>query len=401
MDNKLLELHFKLSSLVIFRDIMNCRTIQSLERLLKSFEDDDTIKQIQAYSDFVSNLYRHHNDLSSYILTLILEDENIYMIRKAHKLEISEKMHDCLVNELESLQAIADMTSEMVRSNIAYDGFLPEWDNTAYDFKAEYKNRVDNIERFGYGIYAKYYMFIVKESNIVPVKYPDEIKLSQLIGYSRQRKLIIDNTLALINGKPASNVLLTGDAGTGKSSSVKAIANEYRDRGLRIIEIRKDQLRDIPVIIDNLSKNPLKFILFIDDLSFASDDDSFGALKAILEGSVSARADNIVIYATSNRRHLVKESFSDRDGDDMHRNDTVQELISLSERFGLKIAFSRPNKEEYLEIVRGLAEQNRLDMPADELEKEAERFAVGRSGRSARAAKQFIDKMLTCHNTLN
>lgn len=379
---------------------MNCRTIQSLERLLKSFEDDDTIKQIQAYSDFVSNLYRHHNDLSSYILTLILEDENIYMIRKAHKLEISEKMHDCLINELESLQSVSEMTSEMVRKNIAYDGFLPEWDNTPYDFKAEYKNRVDNIERYGYGIYAKYFMFIVKESNIVPVKYPDEIKLSQLIGYEKQRQMIIDNTLALIDGKPASNVLLTGDAGTGKSSSVKAIANEFRDRGLRIIEVRKDQLRDIPVIIDNLSRNPLKFILFIDDLSFASDDDNFGALKAILEGSVSARADNIAIYATSNRRHLVKESFSDRDGDDMHRNDTVQELVSLSERFGLKISFSKPNKEEYLEIVYGLAEQNRLDMSKEELEKEAERYAIGRSGRSARAAKQFIDKMLTCHDTL-
>ncbi len=398
MNNRLIKLHFKLNSLVIFRDIMNCRTMQSLEKLFKSFEIDDTLKQIKAYSDFVSNLYRHQNDLSSYILTLILEDENIYMIRKAHKLEISEKMHDCLINELDSLQSIAEMTSDMVRGSIAYDGFLPDWDNTPYDFRKEYKNRIDNIERYGYGIYAKYYMFIVKESNIVPVKYPDEIKLSQLIGYQTQRKMIIDNTLALINGKPASNVLLTGDAGTGKSSSVKAIANEYRDRGLRIIEIRKDQLRDIPVIMDNLSKNPLKFILFIDDLTFSAGDDNFGALKAILEGSVSARADNIVIYATSNRRHLVKESFSDRDGDDMHRTDTIQELISLSERFGLKISFSRPTKSEYLDIVYGLAEQNNLDMSREELEKEAERFAVGRSGRSARAAKQFIDKMLTIHN---
>lgn len=399
MKNNLTELHFKLSSLVIFRDIMNCRTMQSLERLLISFDHDDTARQIQAYSDFVSNLYRHHNDLSSYILTLILEDDNIYMIRKAHKLDISDKMHECLLNELKSLQAIAEMTSEDVIKNIAYDGFLPQWDNTPYDFIAEYKNRIDNIDRFGYGIYAKYYMFIVKDSAVVPVKYPDEVKLSQLIGYTKQRQLIIDNTLALINGKPASNVLLTGDAGTGKSSSVKAIANEYRDRGLRIIEVRKDQLRDIPLLIDNLSKNPLKFILFIDDLSFASDDDNFGALKAILEGSVSARADNIVIYATSNRRHLVKESFSDRNGDDVHRNDTVQELVSLSERFGLKISFSKPNKAEYLEIVHGLAKQHKLDMTQEELDMEAERFAVGRSGRSARAAKQFIDKMLTCHNT--
>lgn len=397
MKNSLQELHYRLNSLVIFRDVMNCRTIQSLERLLESLEDNDTLKQLKAYSDFVSNLYRHHNDLSSYILTLILEDENIYMIRTAHRLEISQKMKECLFSELESLQMIAEMTSLQVKDKIAYDGFLPDWDNTYYDFKKEYLNRIDNIERYGYGIYAKYYMFIVKDSRIVPVKYPDEIKLSQLIGYEKQRQLVIDNTLALINGKPASNVLLSGDAGTGKSSSVKAIANEFRDKGLRIIEIRKDQLREIPEIIDGLSKNPLKFILFIDDLSFAKDDDNFGALKAILEGSVSARANNIVIYATSNRRHLVKESFADRDGDDVHRNDTVQELISLSERFGLRITFSKPNKYEYLEIVKGLAKLNSLDMSEEELEKEAERFAVGRSGRSARAAKQFIDKMIAEH----
>ena len=397
MKNSLQELHYRLNSLVIFRDVMNCRTIQSLERLLESLEDNDTLKQLKAYSDFVSNLYRHHNDLSSYIITLILEDENIYMIRTAHRLEISQKMKECLFSELESLQMIAEMTSLQVKDKIAYDGFLPDWDNTYYDFKKEYLNRIDNIERYGYGIYAKYYMFIVKDSRIVPVKYPDEIKLSQLIGYEKQRQLVIDNTLALINGKPASNVLLSGDAGTGKSSSVKAIANEFRDKGLRIIEIRKDQLREIPEIIDGLSKNPLKFILFIDDLSFAKDDDNFGALKAILEGSVSARANNIVIYATSNRRHLVKESFADRDGDDVHRNDTVQELISLSERFGLRITFSKPNKYEYLEIVKGLAKLNSLDMSEEELEKEAERFAVGRSGRSARAAKQFIDKMIEAH----
>lgn len=399
MKDKIKELDFRLKSLVIFRDIMNCRTVRSLSALLDTIScGEDTMAQIQAYSDFVSNLYRHHNNLSTYILTLILEDENIYMLRSAHKQEISNKMKACLENELESLQMIADLTSEQVTECIEYNGFLPQWDNTPYDFKTEYMERVSNIERYGYGIYAKYYMFIVKEGNVVPVKYPDEIKLSQLIGYKKQRQMVIDNTLALINGKPASNVLLSGDAGTGKSSSVKAIANEYRDRGLRIIEIRKDQLRDIPLIIDNLSKNPLKFILFIDDLSFASDDDSFGALKAILEGSVSARANNIAIYATSNRRHLVKESFSDREGDDIHRNDTVQELISLSERFGVNVTFSRPGKEEYLEIVKGLAQQSGLDIPEAELELEAERFAIRKSGgRSARAAKQFIDKMIACH----
>lgn len=369
--------------------------MQSLDNLFVSLESEKPLEQVKAYSDFVSNLYRHHNDLSRYILTLILEDENIFMIRKAHGLDIGEKMTECLRNELLSLEEIAQMTSEQIKKSIRYEGFLPDWDNSPHDFVKEYQQRIDNIGRFGYGIYAKYYMFIVKEGNIVPVRYPDEVSLSELIGYEKQRQLIIDNTLALVNGKPALNVLLTGDAGTGKSSSVKAIANEYRDQGLRIIEVRKDQLRDIPSIIDSLSKNPLKFILFIDDLSFADNDDSFGALKAILEGSVSARADNIAIYATSNRRHLVRETFSDREGDDVHRNDTMQEIISLSERFGLRITFSKPTKSEYLDIVKGIAASKKLDISEEELEREAERFAVGRSGRSARAAKQLVDMLMS------
>ncbi|MDD6825923.1 MAG: ATP-binding protein [Oscillospiraceae bacterium] len=375
---------------------MNCRTMQSLSALLKCVSNEETAldETIHAYADFVSDLYRHHNDLGTYILTLVFEDENICMIKKSQNTEVGDKIKICLENELMSLEEISQLTSEEVKRCIEYDGFLPDWDNTSYDFRSQYKTRIDNVDRFGYGIYAKYYMFIVKDGNIVPVKHPDEIKLSQLIGYEIQRQMIIDNTLALLRGKPASNVLLTGDAGTGKSSSVKAIANEYREQGLRIIEIRKDQLHDIPMIMDSLSKNPLKFILFIDDLSFESDDDNFGALKAILEGSVSARAANIAIYATSNRRHLVKENFSDRNGDDVHRNDTVQQLISLSERFGLKISFSKPSKDEYLNIVSGIAKQSGLNIPEEKLFEEAERFAIAKSGRSARAAKQIVDRLI-------
>lgn len=375
---------------------MNCRTMQSLSALLKCVSNEETAldETIHAYADFVSDLYRHHNDLGTYILTLVFEDENICMIKKSQNTEVGDKIKICLENELMSLEEISQLTSEEVKRCIEYDGFLPDWDNTSYDFRSQYKTRIDNVDRFGYGIYAKYYMFIVKDGNIVPVKHPDEIKLSQLIGYEIQRQMIIDNTLALLRGKPASNVLLTGDAGTGKSSSVKAIANEYREQGLRIIEIRKDQLHDIPMIMDSLSKNPLKFILFIDDLSFESDDDNFGALKAILEGSVSARAVNIAIYATSNRRHLVKENFSDRNGDDVHRNDTVQQLISLSERFGLKISFSKPSKDEYLNIVSGIAKQSGLNIPEEKLFEEAERFAIAKSGRSARAAKQIVDRLI-------
>ena len=223
---------------------------------------------------------------------------------------------------------------------------------------------------------------------------PDKIRLSSLIDYKREQQIILDNTMALLSGKPAANILLTGDAGTGKSSTVKAVVNELSHLGLRILEVRKEQLHSIPAILDELNSNPLKFILFIDDLSFQKDDDNFSALKAILEGSVSARSRNVVIYATSNRRHLVKESFSNRDGDDVHRNDTMQEMLSLSERFGIQITFQKPDKKTYLDIVRHLAKDRGVEMPVEELEAQAERFALGRGGRSARAATQFIDSLL-------
>jgi predicted AAA+ superfamily ATPase len=172
------------------------------------------------------------------------------------------------------------------------------------------------------------------------------------------------------------------------------VGNELRDRGLRILEVRKDQLRELPWVLDELSCNPLKFILFIDDLSFQKDDDDFSALKAILEGSVSARSRNVVIYATSNRRHLVKETFSDREGDDIHRNDTMQEIISLSERFGIQITFQKPNRQTYLDIVHHLAKEHGLVYDPIRLELEAEQFVMHRGSRSARAAAQFIDSLI-------
>ena len=189
--------------------------------------------------------------------------------------------------------------------------------------------------------------------------------------------------------------MLTGDAGTGKSSTVKAVANALWSEGLLIIEMHKDQLRVIPKVLDDLSSNPLKFVLFIDDLSFLKDDDNFNALKAVLEGSVTAKSANVVIYATSNRRHIIKETFSDREGDDIHRNDTMQELVSLSERFGIHITYSKPNKQTFLNIVHHLAEESGIDMPTSELDMLAERFALERGGRSARLARQFIDGLLS------
>ena len=214
------------------------------------------------------------------------------------------------------------------------------------------------------------------------------------IGYEAERGKVVENTLAFVEGRPAANTLLCGDAGTGKSSTVKAVANEFFSRGVRLIELRKDQLSLLPYVMGKISENPLKFIIFIDDLSFNQNDDNFSMLKAALEGSASAKADNAVIYATSNRRHIVKESFADREGDDVHVNDTLQETLSLSERFGLVVLFSKPNKALYLEIVKGLAARRGIVMDEAKLEVQAEAFALRKGNRSARCAEQFIESLL-------
>jgi predicted AAA+ superfamily ATPase len=188
-------------------------------------------------------------------------------------------------------------------------------------------------------------------------------------------------------------VLLYGDAGTGKSSTVKAVVNHLFDKGLRLIEIRKDQLSRLPHVMAQIRNNPLRFIVFIDDLSFNQSDDSFSMLKAALEGSAAAKSPNAVIYATSNRRHIVRETFSERAGDELHRNDTVQETLSLSERFGLTILFARPDKKLYLEIVHNLCKRYGVNKPESELDIEAEAFALRRGYRSARCAEHFVAEL--------
>ena len=349
-----------------------------------------------AYAAFVSALYECGGDMGEHVRALCENDDNVYVKAAASDSIVPDYMFEALVSELELLGRIAALTPDALRAELDYDGFLPSFSSSAPDLRELYLHRVDNIGKYGYGIYAEHHMFYLgDDGTITAVLHPDRTELSDLIGYERQREIIMNNTRALLNGKPAANILLSGDAGTGKSSTVKAVANALWREGLRIIELRKDQLREIPRVLDELSGNPLKFVLFIDDLSFSGDDDNFGSLKAVLEGSVAARSANVVIYATSNRRHIVKERFSDREGDDIHRNDTMQELVSLSERFGLHITFSKPDKQTYLHIVHRLAQQQGIDIPEDKLDLLAERFALERGNRSARLARQLVDGLLS------
>ncbi|MGB4091875.1 MAG: ATP-binding protein [Ruminococcus flavefaciens] len=396
MNGKLRKLRLSLASISVFRNILSDDVISELRELMDSAESGDTSQIIDHYGRFVHELYERNVNFSKYLLKLVTEDENIYIISQSQDSGISKAIAEAAENELLILQELSQLTPEDIADEIGYSGYLPKWETSDINFIEKYHRYVGDVDKHGYGKWAKSDMFIFRDGSIVPVKSHDTQKLSELYGYDIQRNSVINNTLALINGKPALNALLYGDAGTGKSSTVKAIVNEYSPMGLRLIEITKEQLRYIPEIVDEISGNPLKFIIFIDDLSFTAGEDSFGALKATLEGSVAANADNMVIYATSNRRHLIKETFSDREGDDVHRNDSLQETLSLSARFGLRVNFSRPDKNSYVAIAYELAKSKGINMSEKDIALKAEQFAISSgNGRSPRTAKQFVEQLLS------
>ena len=380
----------RLETLCIFRELLKDPVIAALRSYLET-------PSAAGYASFVSQLYEANGgDIGAHVRELCENSSNVYVRTLGRGEKAPEYLYAALLSELDTLQQMAALTKEKLCAALDHTGLLPDFAGSTVDLRDEYLHRTANIGTYGFGIYAKHHMFRVDEHDqIVPVLHPDRTQLSQLVDYQRERGIVLDNSKALLMGKPAANILLTGDAGTGKSSTVKAVVNELRRDGLRLIEIRKDQLRAIPKLLDELSDNPLKFVLFIDDLSFPKDDDDFGALKAVLEGSVTVKSPNMVIYATSNRRHIIKEKFSDREGDDIHRNDTIQELISLSDRFGIHVSFSKPSRETYLRIVRHLAVENNLEIPEKDLDALAERFALERGGRSARLARQFVDGLLS------
>ncbi len=231
---------------------------------------------------------------------------------------------------------------------------------------------------------------------LVPITNTLEVRLSDLVGYEQQKQKLIDNTRAFVEGKRANNVLLFGDSGTGKSTSVKAILNEYYDKGLRMIEIYKHQFKDLSTVISLIKNRNYRFIIFMDDLSFEEFEIEYKYLKAVIEGGLEIRPDNVLIYATSNRRHLIREAWNDRtdietDGD-IHRSDTMEEKLSLVDRFGITINFSSPSPKEYLEIVKQLAIRQGINhLTQDELFAEAKKWELHHGGLSGRTAQQFID----------
>ena len=390
--SKVTEIYTNLSLFCVFRGLLS-------KKLFKDFmafvEENDNSSKLKKYGEFVYEINKNGGNLAQCVRKMLFEDENIYVVSKARGVEVPQSIRGAVASELNTLTDLVALNSKAFQLDLRTSHSLPEFETNRIDLKKEYEARLESIEKYGYGIFASNCMFSVDENgDIIPVLSADTTSLDSFIGYQAERQRVIDNTLAFLEGRPGANVLLYGDAGTGKSSTVKAIANHFFDCGLRLLEIRKNQLLLLPKIMGEISKNPLKFIIFIDDLSFNQNDDCFSMLKATLEGSASVRAKNAIIYATSNRRHIVKESFGDREGTEVHRNDTIQETISLSERFGLTVLFSKPPKALYLEIINQLAKKHNIKMDKNELETKAEAFALSRGYRSPRCAEQFIDSLI-------
>lgn len=256
---------------------------------------------------------------------------------------------------------------------------------------------------YGVGMFGLNKAFRLKESNsndveIIPINNMDKVMLDDLIGYEIQKKKLVDNTKAFVDGKKANNVLLFGDSGTGKSTSIKAIVNEFYEDGLRMIEIYKHQFKDLSNVISQIKNRNYKFIIYMDDLSFEEFEVEYKFLKAVIEGGVETRPDNILIYATSNRRHLIKETWKDRDDventNGIHKSDTMEEKLSLANRFGVTINYSKPSQKEYFHIVIELAKKAGITMSEEDLRKEANKWELSHGGISGRTAQQFVNYVL-------
>ena len=389
-ENELKKIKLGFSSIVIFRNILKTKVIKKLIKFL-NFEYQDNIKQIDLYSEFLSELFKCDNNLADYILSQIFLDDNIYINKTVSKKEINNNLKKILKSELNFFKYVSSFDFYSLFEK-EYSKKIAELEIKEIDFYKIYSEHIKNIDKKGYGIFYENNMFVLDDKkNIIAVKHKDNQDIKKLYGYEAERNKVLSNTKILLEGKKANNILLYGDAGTGKSSTVKAVANFFKDDGLRLIEIKKNQLNFITDIIESLSDSPLKFIIFIDDLTFSSNDDTFSYLKAVLEGGVNSFPNNIAVYVTSNYRHLIKENFGDRTGDDIHVEDTIQQIMSLTNRFGTIITFQRPDRDLFSEIVLSYAKENNIKIEKEELIRQAEAYAIRSAGRSPRVAKQFVE----------
>ena len=384
------------------------------------FECVNELLELAAGYGFEGNLWHNYltflfvNDENAYsteceivgeiegsINTITLHDFEIFRELFAYDFTILEKALgvNCLsvLMHYENVKGHGKVFNKRIRDRICELSEKLGTCENAEEFKC---TMTQFYKEFGVGKFGLHKAFRIEHTeagaDIVPITKIAHVHLDDLVGYEIAKKKLIENTEAFVKGKKANNCLLFGDAGTGKSTSIKAILNQYYDQGLRMIEVYKHQFQDLNDVIAQIKNRNYKFIIYMDDLSFEEFEIEYKYLKAVIEGGLEKKPDNILIYATSNRRHLVRETFrdkSDRD-EELHTNDTVQEKLSLVARFGVTIYFGGPSKKEFQQIVKTLAEKNQIKMPEEELLLEANKWELSHGGLSGRTAQQFIDYLL-------
>lgn len=419
-----------INSLCIFRKLNEDEVLKNYKKLLEylSKEKISVLESLSIYNEFVYELLDKADGRSfkKYLLDKILLDNNPFTTMIDHDDLVKKNIIDQVSYELKVLQYICNIKTDNIKDTIMIKSKTIDFEEEIvknlmlWDFEDSDKNEsekaIDKLKfkilnsedwgdclediiefyrKYGTGEFGEYRAFVWENEDgkeyLRGVESPDPVRLKDLVGYEYQKETIIDNTKQFLNGYPANNLLLYGSRGTGKSSTVKAIINEYYNEGLRLIEVDKSKLADFTKIIRVLKNKKLKFIIFVDDLVFEEGEASYSALKTILEGGVENRSNNILIYATTNRKHLVKETFTERSGDDVHANDSIEEKLSLSDRFGITVSFYSPDQKEYLKIIDGIVESRGLNVDTKYLYAEALKWVRWNNARSPRTAKQFVN----------
>ena len=423
----------RIDELIVYKDFGNDSLLEDMAYLMDHYkdceEDKDYLRSlafdcIHRLLEMGGNHGFSGNLWHCYLTNLLVNNENTYSRSTEIRGQINGTVNDAVLHDIVIFKELYDYDFTDMTDALSLDAMKLVFDYMASTEESKvYNDRIrrricdlaetfhndntptqmkDSLTQFyreyGVGRFGLHKAFRVShgtddEVNIVPILNIAHVKLDDLVGYDIAKQKLIENTDAFVSGRRANNCLLFGDAGTGKSSSIKAIANMYYDRGLRIIDIYKHQFKDLNDVIAQIKNRNYKFIIYMDDLSFEEFEVEYKYLKAVIEGGLEKKPKNVLIYATSNRRHLVNERFSDRD-DALHKSDTMQEKLSLVSRFGCTIYFGLPEKKEYQEIVLELAGREGIDMDKEELLLEANKWEVAHGGRSGRCARQFIDYLL-------
>jgi predicted AAA+ superfamily ATPase len=399
------------TALLLYQSILQTPLSQALLNLLDALCVEDSAQCLTAYGQWFHVQADQGQTWQDHLIQQILRSDNPFARQAQHRelVDLPPALVRAASHDLRRLQALYACEGEQLSRWVQTVCQIPEtpvvWTAlpqpqpvtlaTLSDWQTGLPELAAYYRAQGVGSFGEYRAFHWHQGQLVGIAHPDPIRLHQLAAYGHPRQQLLQNTEFLLADQAALHVLLYGSRGSGKSSLVKALVNEYGDRGLRLIQVDKADLTHLPTIVDQVRDRPQKFIIFVDDLSFEEDDDAFKALKVVLEGGVTARPQNVVVYATSNRRHLVREYFAERprpqDQDEIQAWDTLQEKLSFSDRFGLTLTFQAPDQPTYLEIVKHLAGLAEISLEVTELERRALQWATRHNGRSGRSARQFVD----------